>query len=79
MGAVRFGSLRRDSFDFLAMPSVNRAPALEKARCAFLANHENVLVLANRKTWKTLIARLGLGCQRDYVCVSLQPQNWLVN
>ena len=71
-----------DSFDFLAMPSLNKTMALELARCEFLAHCENVLLLGNSGTgktgvpsdrssslgWKTHIAlALGLAaCQRGH-------------
>jgi DNA replication protein DnaC len=35
-----------DSFDFLAMPSLNKTLVLELARCDFLTRRENVLLLA---------------------------------
>ena len=55
-----------DSFDFLAMPSVNKTLVLELARCEFLARRENVLLLGNSGTGKTHIA-LGLAaCQRGH-------------
>ena len=49
-----------DSFDFLAMPSVNKNMVLELARSEFLARRENVLLLGNSGTGKTHIA-LALG------------------
>ena len=54
-----------DSFDFLAMPSVNKALVFDLARCEFLARRENVLLLGNSGTGKTHIAlALGLAaCQ----------------
>ena len=57
-----------DSFDFLAMPSVNKTLVLELARCEFLARRENVLLLGNSGTGKTHIAlALGLAaCQRGH-------------
>jgi hypothetical protein len=57
-----------DSFDFLAMPSVNKTLVLELARCEFLARHENVLLLGNSGTGKTHIAlALGLtACQQGH-------------
>ena len=38
-----------DSFDFLAMPTLNKAMVLELARCEFLTRRENVLLLGNRE------------------------------
>src|ERR1019366_4372329 len=57
-----------DSFDFLAIPSLNKARVLERARCEFLARRENVLLLGNSGTGKTHIAlALGLAaCQRGH-------------
>jgi DNA replication protein DnaC len=57
-----------DTFDFLAMPSVNKTLVLELARCEFLARRKNVLLLGNSGTEKTHIA-LALGmaaCQRGH-------------
>jgi len=56
-----------DTFDFLAIPSVNKTLVLELARCEFLARRENVL-LGNSGTGKTHIAlALGLAaCQRGH-------------
>jgi DNA replication protein DnaC len=57
-----------DSFDFLAMPSLNKTMVLELARCEFLAHCENLLLLGNSGTGKTHIAlALGLAaCQRGH-------------
>jgi DNA replication protein DnaC len=57
-----------DSFDFLAMPSLNKTMVLELARCEFLARRENVLLLGNSGTGKTHVAlALGLAaCQRGH-------------
>ncbi len=57
-----------DSFDFLAIPSLNKTMVLELARCEFLARRENVLLLGNSGTGKTHIAlALGLAaCQRGH-------------
>ncbi len=49
-----------DIFDFLAIPSLNKAMALEQARCEFLLRKENVLMLGNSGTGKTHVA-LALG------------------
>ena len=55
-----------DSFDFLAIPSLNKALVLDLARGEYIERRENVIVLGNSGTGKTHIA-LGLGlagCQR---------------
>ncbi len=57
-----------DSFDFLAIPSLNKALVLELARGEFIDRKENVLALGNSGTGKTHIAlALGLAaCQKGY-------------
>ncbi len=57
-----------DSFDFLAIPSLNKALVLELARCEFIERKENVLALGNSGTGKTHIAlALGLAaCQKGF-------------
>lgn len=55
-----------DSFDFTAMPSLNKVLVLELTRCEYIAQRENVLALGNSGTGKTHVA-LGLGlaaCQQ---------------
>jgi DNA replication protein DnaC len=55
-----------DSFDFLALPSLNKPLVLELARCEYVARRENIIALGNSGTGKTHIA-LGLGlaaCQK---------------
>ncbi len=49
-----------NSFDFLAIPSLNKAMGLELARSEFLARRKNALILGNSGTGKTHIA-LALG------------------
>ena len=67
--AARFSVLKSlDSFDFLAIPSLNKALVLELARCEYIGRKENVLALGNSGTGKTHVA-LGLGlaaCQQGY-------------
>jgi DNA replication protein DnaC len=57
-----------DSFEFLAIPALNKTLVLELARCEFLARRENVLLLGNSGTGKTHLAlALGLAaCQRGH-------------
>ena len=57
-----------DSFDFLAIPSLNKPLVLELARCEFLSRKENLLLLGNSGTGKSHVAlALGLSaCQRGH-------------
>ena len=55
-----------DSFDFTAIPSLNKTLTMELARCEFVARRENVIALGPSGTGKTHVA-LGLGlaaCQK---------------
>ena len=55
-----------DSFDFQAIPALNKAQVLELARCEWIERRENVIALGPSGTGKTHVA-LGLGlaaCQR---------------
>ncbi len=55
-----------DSFDFKAIPSLNKALTSELARCEFIERRENVIALGPSGTGKTHVA-LGLGlaaCQK---------------
>jgi DNA replication protein DnaC len=55
-----------DSFEFKAVPSLNKVLVLELARCEFVGRRENVIALGPSGTGKTHVA-LGLGlaaCQR---------------
>jgi len=57
-----------DTFDFLAIPSVNKPLVLDLARGGFIDRHENVIAVGNSGTGKSHLA-LGLGmaaCQRGY-------------
>jgi len=66
---ARFPTVRSlDTFDFLAIPSLNKALVLELARCEYIDRKDNVIALGNSGTGKTRVAlALGLGlaaCQR---------------
>ena len=57
-----------DTFDFLALPKLNKRLVLKLARCEFIDRRENVLALGNSGTGKTHLA-LALGmaaCQGGY-------------
>jgi DNA replication protein DnaC len=64
---ARFPAIKSlDSFDFAAIPALNKMLVLELARCAYIEQRENVIALGNSGTGKTHVA-LGLGlaaCQK---------------
>jgi DNA replication protein DnaC len=64
---ARFPAVKSlDSFDFLALPSLNKTLVLELARCEYVLRRENVIALGNSGTGKSHVA-LGLGlaaCQK---------------
>ena len=65
--AAKFPATRSlDSFDFKAIPSLNKLLVLELARCEFVTRRENIIALGPSGTGKTHAA-LGLGlaaCQK---------------
>jgi DNA replication protein DnaC len=65
--AARFPTVKSlDSFDFLALPSLNKMLVLELARSEYVDRRENIIAVGNSGTGKTHIA-LGLGlaaCQQ---------------
>jgi DNA replication protein DnaC len=64
---ARFPTVKSlDSFDFTAIPSLNKTLVLELARAEYVARRENVIAVGNSGTGKTHVA-LGLGlaaCQK---------------
>ena len=64
---ARFPTVKSlDSFDFTAIPSLNKTLVLELARSEYVSRRENVIALGNSGTGKTHVA-LGLGlaaCQK---------------
>ena len=65
--AAKFPAVKSlDSFDFKAIPSLNKMMVLELARCEWIERKENVIALGPSGTGKTHVA-LGLGlaaCQK---------------
>ena len=65
--AARFPVVKSlDSFDFAAIPKLNKMKVLELARCEWIEHRENVIALGPSGTGKTHVA-LGLGlaaCQK---------------
>ncbi len=65
--AAKFPTVKSlDSFDFKAMPSLNKMLVMELARCDYISRNENIIAVGNSGTGKTHIG-LGLGlaaCQK---------------
>ena len=65
--AARFPAVKSlDTFDFRAIPSMNKALVMELARCEYIERREKVIAVGNSGTGQTHVA-LGLGlaaCQR---------------
>ena len=62
--AARFPAVKSlDTFDFPAIPSVNKALVMELARCEYIQRRENVIAVGNSGTGNTHVA-LGLGLGR---------------
>ena len=64
---ARFPAVKSlDSFDFLSLPSLNKAMVLELARSEYVTRRENIIAVGNSGTGKSHIA-IGLGlaaCQK---------------
>lgn len=64
---ARFPTIKSlDSFDFTAIPSLNKKRVLDLARCEYIDRRENVIILGNSGTGKTHMAlAMGLiACQK---------------
>ena len=65
--AARFPTVKSlDSFDFKAIPSLNKMLVLELARCDYITGNDSIIAVGNSGTGKTNIA-IGLGlaaCQK---------------
>jgi len=58
---AKFPTVKRlDSFDFTAIPSLNKTLVMELSRCEFLDRKENIIALGNSGTGKTHVTT-GLG------------------
>ena len=79
--AARFPSPKSlDSFDFKAIPALNKVLVLELARCAFVARRENIIALGPSGTGKTHIATgLGLAACQKGMKVGFMTAAGLVN
>jgi DNA replication protein DnaC len=67
--AARFPAVKSfDTFDFAAIPSLNKMLVLELARCEYLLRRENIIALGNSGTGKSHVAlALGLAaCQKGF-------------
>lgn len=67
--AARFPVVKSfDTFDFIAMPGLNKMLVLELARCEYILRRENIIALGNSGTGKTHVAlALGLAaCQKGF-------------
>ena len=59
--AAKFPTVKSlDSFEFKAIPSLNKVQVLELARCEWIERRENVIALGPSGTGKTHVAQ-GLG------------------
>jgi len=67
--AARFPAVKSfDTFDFAAIPGLNKMLVLELARCEYILRRENIIALGNSGTGKTHVAlALGLAaCQKGF-------------
>ena len=67
--AARFPAVKSfDTFDFAAIPGLNKMLVLELSRCEYILRRENIIALGNSGTGKTHVAlALGLAaCQKGF-------------
>ena len=81
MKAAKFPAARSlDSFDFKAIPKLDRMQVLELARCEWIVRRENVIALGPGGTGKTHVAPgLGPAACRKGMAVSFTTAATLVN
>ena len=76
---ARFPAVKSlDSFDFKAIPSLNKMLVVELARCEYVERRENIIALGNSGTGKTHIA-LGLSYGRFWVTTDQAAALWLIS
>lgn len=76
---ARFPAVKSfDTFEFTAIPSLNKMLVLELARCVYILRRENIIALENSGAGKTHVAlALGLaGCQKASRWRSHPPPRW---
>ena len=65
--AARFPAVKSlDTFDFLAIPLVNKALVTELARCEYIERPENVIAVGNRPAKVVDAEQLALNCSSRY-------------
>jgi DNA replication protein DnaC len=70
-----------ETYNFLAIPSLNKKLVVELARCEWIGRRENVLALGNSGTGKTHISlALGLAhASKVFVCGLRLRRRWCTN
>ena len=79
--AARFPATKSfDTFDFTAIPGLNKMLVLELARCEYILRRENIIALGNSGTGKTHVAMaLGLAACKNGFSVTFTTAASLVN